>query len=544
MPLLRAGSRFMGGGQRVTYLLRDLFTTDAAAPLATPRTCDPGPGTLTLVQNDGEFSTTGGKLALVAQATYTNGDQALFGSTTRAAGRLFASRLNKNALGGNAGFGFGSGAAGAGYDGWSCVSNLWKGYPVDVTLFLALPLIDYDLGVLLMATGAYLVQRVGPGANDWVIHYIERLDSTANISHRYVNNFPGTLDNYVLCDVGGAWGQTYGHATAYVATPATGQVIATESESHIELTWTPAANETLDVQFRRTDDDNCWLLRCDQAAGTIKLFDKTGGVETEVDAGKTQTWTVATAYRVYIRVWASTIATYVVNVPKHSYTAALARQTATGAKASGFATAADFVATPYRVQIPNPGFSTSTYFWAYGDSKTWGTGDSEGVAGSNGYPPLLGASAGMVESVERPNLSGLTVANAKARVDADLLRVPGWQPRYCLLNFGANDASAMPEEAAFKTNYLYIIDALRAKWPNTRVGLMRAWKRNEDADCDTLAGWIGDVVALRSFCFLGPDERVFLKGSDNGVTYTTDGIHPNHAGYVLTAAQWQAAMGL
>jgi lysophospholipase L1-like esterase len=68
---------------------------------------------------------------------------------------------------------------------------------------------------------------------------------------------------------------------------------------------------------------------------------------------------------------------------------------------------------------------------------------------------------------------------------------------------------------------------------------MRAWRRDLDAECNTLAGWIDDIVALRSDCHVGPDERVFLENGDDGATYTGDGTHPNAAGYQLTADEWR-----
>lgn len=66
MPLtLATGRALLNAPQSsVIYLLNDQFTTDAAAPLASPRTCEPGPGTLTLVQNDGQFSISGGEVGV------------------------------------------------------------------------------------------------------------------------------------------------------------------------------------------------------------------------------------------------------------------------------------------------------------------------------------------------------------------------------------------------------------------------------------------------------------------------------------------------
>lgn len=79
----------------ITYLLRDEFTTAAAAPLASPRACEPGPGTLTLVQTDGQFSIVGGALVFPAQATPAWGDQGFTGDAqARVAGRALLASLN------------------------------------------------------------------------------------------------------------------------------------------------------------------------------------------------------------------------------------------------------------------------------------------------------------------------------------------------------------------------------------------------------------------------------------------------------------------
>lgn len=54
---------FLGSLWRgLVYLLRDEFIVPDAAPLASPRTCEPGPGTLTVVDAAGKFSVAGGNL--------------------------------------------------------------------------------------------------------------------------------------------------------------------------------------------------------------------------------------------------------------------------------------------------------------------------------------------------------------------------------------------------------------------------------------------------------------------------------------------------
>jgi lysophospholipase L1-like esterase len=88
----------------------------------------------------------------------------------------------------------------------------------------------------------------------------------------------------------------------------------------------------------------------------------------------------------------------------------------------------------------------------------------------------------------------------------------------------------------------YVLAAVHTKWPACQIYIMRPWRRGEAADCNTLATWIADIVALLDYAHEGPDERVFLENGDDGATYTSDGIHPNEAGSALTAQQWRTLL--
>lgn len=114
---------------------------------------------------------------------------------------------------------------------------------------------------------------------------------------------------------------------------------------------------------------------------------------------------------------------------------------------------------------------------------------------------------------------------------------------YALVNLGSNDLAGLPAEATWKADYATVLDALHTKWPAAQVLVMRPWRRGSDTNADTLAVWIADVISTRGWAALGPDERGYLKAGDDGVTNTSDGLHPNAAGYALTATEWQTAMG-
>lgn len=189
------------------------------------------------------------------------------------------------------------------------------------------------------------------------------------------------------------------------------------------------------------------------------------------------------------------------------------------------------------IDYPFTGFSvTDLEVHFIGDSKT-----AAGLAQS-GFVGTLGPD-GIAVTHSTNATTGWTMANHAAAIDAYLASSTA-SPAYILLNIGANDVAALPAEGTWKTNAYYVLDAMHAKWPAAQVYMMRPWRRTEDVDCDTLATWISDVVTARStFAHLGPDERDFLENGDNGVTYTTDGIHPTAAGYLLTAQQWAAVLG-
>ena len=144
---------------------------------------------------------------------------------------------------------------------------------------------------------------------------------------------------------------------------------------------------------------------------------------------------------------------------------------------------------------------------------------------------------------------GATVASWAAAIDAypvgtvlpDMVRWITW-------NLGVNEMSALPAEAAWKANALYIADALHARYPNARIYVMQPWECGPglgdgssgclfDAEAVTVASWYADVVAARpAFMVLGPDEHTFLPG------LLADGIHPTQAGYFATADEWEAVI--
>jgi hypothetical protein len=156
-------------------------------------------------------------------------------------------------------------------------------------------------------------------------------------------------DNFKICTASpSALNDEYGIATGYNLTPVNGTALTSTADGTYQITWTPKANEVLTILFRRTDDDNCMKLVCDQAGGTIKLYERSAGSDSEINPGKTQTWTVGTAYAISISTFGQIIQTRVWHVLKHNTTSANQQTATTLAVSSNDATPniSEFVAWP------------------------------------------------------------------------------------------------------------------------------------------------------------------------------------------------------
>lgn len=112
-----------------------------------------------------------------------------------------------------------------------------------------------------------------------------------------------------------------------------------------------------------------------------------------------------------------------------------------------------------------------------------------------------------------------------------------------MLNVGVNDLG-VTSESDYETYLAYTLDAVHVAWPSCKVRVAYPWKRGYDTQSDTMAGWIDTVLATRgAWASAGHDERVWLKGADNGATMTHDGIHYSTAGNAEAARQWKTVLG-
>jgi hypothetical protein len=344
----------LGGNVPIQPLLRDLFTTDRAAGAVNGTPMEGiGAGNRVGIDAEGKMTLSGGRLLFAGgKAVPAYGDPGLWGPVSFArkpgiamvvGGLNFTTRnLCKigwdNGQSGSPGYPSvwfqGSNKMGFNFGG----SNM--GLPDDYAA--ATP---YRLMVVLRDNGGFCILDGGAfsGTLLWP-------DSTQTATPLYpcIANYSAVMgiDKLEVWELGGGYASNYGYATNRLGSPVTGDTTTSLANAINEFTWTPLAGETLEWMTRRTDDNNGWIVRCAQAAGTIKLFEKVAGVETERDAGKVQTWAVGTPYRILITQDGNSLYTFVGTTAKHTYTSAAFNATATGVKVSGFASGQDLICWP------------------------------------------------------------------------------------------------------------------------------------------------------------------------------------------------------
>lgn len=555
-------------GTPVNWLLLDRFTTNAAAPLASPRTCEPGPGTLTLTDTGNKLSIVGSKLVSAAP-TVGFSDPRVSGTTiARVQGRAL---MVRGAKGTSWRIGFADSADTSPRGGPLLNSSAFFHYdnasPVG-GLVAASGATSYDMLIVQQDYNTFSAVLGGAWAA-WTMLFSGGIRNAANITVNaaatqkiyFDVNAAWEVDSLEEWDLLGVYSLSYGWATVHETEPAPAGVTGTVSSADMLaiVEWTPAAAATMELSIRRTDNDNRWIVRCDQTGSTVKLIERNAGVETE-RASAAMAWGTGSKQRVWVRAETQRISFGTEVSLKGTYTTASFNQAVAGVAVSASNATSLGYWRAYPLALPTtPVAGTAAgiapiQVFPYGDSVTVGTGDSAAPNGvSGGYPrwlcdgiePLRGA--GCYERPGRLAVGGRTTALAKAAVDAELAALAANTPDYILYNLGANDVTAMPVQATWQTNALYIWDAMHVKWPNAIIYVMRIWVRGQLANVTTYDDtWLPTAVALRSsFVFLHAalDERVILEAGDDGVTYTVDGVHPNRAGYIRMGAAWQTALG-
>lgn len=338
------------------YLLRDEFRTDDALPITSPRTCEPGPGTLEAVT-----PAAWGIVNQIAQTTQGTGfTQTLFSSTTfpREAGLALVAKGVTGKPGES-----GSGViAGAGFGTTNTViptthsSYTTIGYHVGSILGNAITGMQAlvnggrrDYMTILRASGSFHLVR-GDKFSNWTLYYVSPLGTNtplyAGLFGYNLAGYSGQFSGVDIFQLAAPWITDYGVATAVTASPGA-DAVQSHSIRHalVEFTWTPNASEVLNLYVRRTDDSNSIIVRCDEAANTIRVWKIEAGVETAVSSAAAQTFDAGTSYRIFVMMNYLEIITHVNDVGKNFVTNSPYNVDAAGAKVNLAGT--NFISWPF-----------------------------------------------------------------------------------------------------------------------------------------------------------------------------------------------------
>ncbi len=298
MPLMKRRRR-----RKVIYLLRDEFPTDDAAPVASPRTCEPGPGTLTTVQTDGQFSISEGKLSFPAQSTPTWGDLGFFENVgrERVTGRVLIGLFNFSTLQAcvflawlrsatanvtafaNIANGFYLATGGGALQPPSAAA---AGPNLDAVLVVST---DYKAAIVLRSVGCFCFLKGGAFAN-WTLLWVDALDNTATVYPGFSNSVAvGTLDYFRVRDLPAPFTGDYGIATLHDAAPVSDTPAAGEANGISDLYFTLPGSPSGDqigaqLDYRRQDASNYWSAYIKRNAGNtawnVYLDSISGGTPT------------------------------------------------------------------------------------------------------------------------------------------------------------------------------------------------------------------------------------------------------------------------
>ena len=209
LALLGVPGARVSGVAPIVYLFRDDFVTDEAAPLDSPRTCEPGPGTWTITDTQNYMSISGGALT-ISGAVAVGDPQALSNEIQRVAGRTFFWR-------GKAAVRLGVALSQVDFD----IRPTGGGF----YMYCNVPLVAmtanayYDFAAVMRSSGGYFVFIKGQEWANWTLVFVYFASAAAEtllVSTRGVSNAAAVDYVYVL-DVTGPLAEDYAICTLNVA---------------------------------------------------------------------------------------------------------------------------------------------------------------------------------------------------------------------------------------------------------------------------------------------------------------------------------------
>jgi hypothetical protein len=258
-------------GDAIVYLLRDEFTTAQSAPLTTPRACEPGPGTLAILDTGNLLTVASGALTNSTAAGTGVADPRIGDATgwARVAGRALIIKWTQ-------------GSIASCRIGWatSTGDTLQSGLLTSSVGAAALTMAGSQcfltevtaasnvMVAVLRASGAFIFLN---GVLAW---HDTRINTTPMLAGVFAgvagaNRFPSTIDYIRIIDLGAPFNGDYALATLHQTSGLTsGTNFTGDADGIHDLTFTgpgsPALNDKIELRFNVTDANNyntAYLIR-------------------------------------------------------------------------------------------------------------------------------------------------------------------------------------------------------------------------------------------------------------------------------------------
>ena len=288
----RAARYLLRKGGDLTFLLRDDFINADSAPVTSPRTCEPGPGTLTFTDTENKCSVSGGALVINGGKSSPEwGDPGLWGAAlTREAGLATAFKVSVAAAGGDyLTAGFDNNQSGIGQDQtYLGTTNQLIAYNAAASLSAATYADDteYQTVVIARETGAFHFVKGGV-FTDWTLLYVDGRNSTASIYPAIAcYNHVATIDTIRVARLPGEAGDAVAgngyevfaprdlDVMHYDATPTHNDSGTATPDVLVGLTipTVPTNPDAIDLALRYVDNDNYLKLRVNWSGPRYEMF--------------------------------------------------------------------------------------------------------------------------------------------------------------------------------------------------------------------------------------------------------------------------------
>jgi hypothetical protein len=288
------GAVTASGGGAATYLLYDDFTTADASPVTSPRTAEPGPGTVTFVQTGGTFDIASDQLAWDGTTDSWSNKGFYAESLARAAGRAYKGRVNLSAVvGGVDALMLSSTAAvhiptsdtPAAFHITPTQTDIFDNNAQTQNVAGAFGTAEwYRLAIVMRAQGQfYLVYR--ESSAEWLLLWPSDLSSAGTVYPAFVyfdGDDAGAHDYIKAFDMGAPWNASTALVTDSLAgARAVNDTFVHEADGWLQfdVTTLPSAGNA-DVRFRWQDASNYWIARV-TSAGDFGLYEVVAGTPTQ-----------------------------------------------------------------------------------------------------------------------------------------------------------------------------------------------------------------------------------------------------------------------